>query len=252
MTLHADLTGLTALVTGASSQGFGAHFARTLAKSGAEVVVAARRAAPLAVLVDEIVAAGGRARAVCMDVANLQSVRDGLDEAGTLDIVINNAGVEHAASVLGFSEDQYDYVLDINLKGSWQVATEAARRMRDAQVRGSIINIASITGHRGMKGAAPYGISKAGVLHMTRQLACELARFGIRVNSISPGYFATDLNREFLESEGGEALRMRIAMRRFGNFEDLDGAMLLLASPSSSFMTGSDIVVDGGHLVAPL
>jgi NAD(P)-dependent dehydrogenase (short-subunit alcohol dehydrogenase family) len=252
MTVTADLTGLTALITGASSQGFGAHFARTLTLCGAEVIVAARRLAPLAALVEEIAAAGGRARAVCMDVSNMSSVVQGLDEAGKLDIVVNNAGVETSASVLGFSEEQYDYVLDVNLKGAWQVATEAARRMRDAQVGGSIINIASITGHRGMKGAATYGISKAGVLHMTRQLAWELARFGIRVNSISPGYFVTDLNREFLESEPGEAMRKRIAMRRFGNFSDLDGALLLLASPASAYMTGSDIVVDGGHLVGPL
>jgi NAD(P)-dependent dehydrogenase (short-subunit alcohol dehydrogenase family) len=252
MTVAADLTGLRALVTGASSQGFGAHFARTLAISGAEVVVAARRPAPLAALVEEIVDAGGKARAVCMDVSDMSSVVQGLNEAGNLDVVVNNAGVESAASALDFSEEQYDYVLDINLKGAWQVATEAARRMRDAQSGGSIINIASITGHRGMKGAAPYGISKAGVLHMTRQLAFELARFGIRVNSISPGYFATDLNREFLESEPGEAMRMRIAMRRFGNFTDLNGALLLLASPSSAYMTGSDIIVDGGHLVGPL
>lgn len=252
MTINADLSGLTALVTGASSQGFGAHFARLLARCGAEVVVAARRPAPLAALVEEIRASGGKARAVCMDVSDLSSVVRGLDEAGKLDIVVNNAGVESSASALGFTEEQYDYVLDINLKGAWQVATEAARRMRDTQIAGSIINIASITGHRGMKGAAPYGISKAGVLHMTRQLAFELARFGIRVNSLSPGYFATDLNREFLESEAGEAMRMRVAMRRFGNPADLDGALLLLASPGSAYMTGSDIVVDGGHLVGPL
>ncbi|MFV0644280.1 MAG: SDR family NAD(P)-dependent oxidoreductase [Sphingomonadaceae bacterium] len=252
MTIKTDLSGLTALVTGASSQGFGAHFARVLANSGAEVIVAARRKAPLDALVAELVADGARARAVTMDVSDAASVEQAMAEAGPLDIVVNNAGVEASSSVLDFSEKEYDYVLDINLKGAWQVATEAARRMRDAKKAGSIINIASITGYGVMKGAAPYGISKAGVLHMTRHLGCELARFGIRVNSISPGYFLTDLNREFLESGPGEDLRMRIAMRRFGEFPDLDGALLLLASPASAFMTGSDIVVDGGHLLYPL
>jgi NAD(P)-dependent dehydrogenase (short-subunit alcohol dehydrogenase family) len=252
MQLTADLSGKRALVTGASSEGFGAHFARVLASSGAEVVVAARRREPLEALVAEIQKAGGKATAVTADVADLASVEHAIAEAGALDIVVNNAGVEKSGSVLGLSEEDYDYVMDINLKGVWQVATVASRQMRERGQGGSIINIASITGHRGMKGAAPHSVSKAGVLHMTRQLAQELARYDIRVNSISPGYFATDLNREFLASEAGEAMRKRIAMRRFGDFPDLDGALLLLASDASRFMTGSDIIVDGGHLLYSL
>lgn len=252
MQLKADLSGLRALVTGASSEGFGAHFARVLAQSGAHVVVAARRLEPLEALVAEISAAGGNASAVTVDVSNHSSVEQAIADAGLLDIVVNNAGVERSGSVLDLCEDDYDYVMDINLKGVWQVATAASRQMRERGTGGSIINIASITGHRGMKGAAPYSVSKAGVLHITRQLALELARYNIRVNSISPGYFATDLNREFLASEAGETMRKRIAMRRFGNFSDLDGALLLLASDASRFMTGSDIIVDGGHLLYSL
>lgn len=252
MQLKADLSGKRALVTGASSEGFGAHFARVLAANGAEVVVVARRRAPLESLVAEIRQSGGVALAVTADVSDQASVEAAISEAGPLDIVVNNAGVERSGSVLGLSEADYDYVMDINLKGVWLVATAAARQMRDRGQGGSIINIASITGHQGMKGAAPYSVSKAGVLHMTRQLAQELARYGIRVNSISPGYFATDLNREFLASEAGETMRKRIAMRRFGDFPDLDGALLLLASDASGFMTGSDIVVDGGHLLYSL
>lgn len=252
MQLKADLSGKRALVTGASSEGFGAHFARVLAANGAEVVVAARRREPLEALVAEIRQAGGAAIAVTTDVSDQASVEAAISEAGPLDIVVNNAGVERSGSVLGLGEADYDYVMDINLKGVWLVATVAARQMRDRGQGGSIINIASITGHRGMKGAAPYSVSKAGVLHMTRQLAQELARYGIRVNSISPGYFATDLNREFLASEAGKTMRKRIAMRRFGDFPDLDGALLLLASDASGFMTGSDIVVDGGHLLYSL
>jgi len=252
MTISTDLRGARAFVTGASSAGLGAHFACTLARAGAEVVVAARRLEPLEALVARIAETGGIARAVTVDVADAASVAAALDVAGPIDIVVNNAGVERSGPVLEIGEDDYDHVLDINLKGVWLVATEAARRMRTAGTGGSIINIASITGHRGMFGVAPYSISKAGVLHLTRQLAWSLARYDIRVNSISPGYFETDLNRAFLTSEQGEAMRKRIAMRRFGSFADLDGALLLLASSASAFMTGSDLVVDGGHLVSPL
>lgn len=252
MTLSVDLSGKRALVTGASSDGFGAHFARRLAQSGAHVVVAARRMEPLEALVAEIGAAGGSASAVRIDVADASSVASGLAQAGPLDIVVNNAGVEKSGSVLAMTEADYDFVLDVNLKGVWLVAAEAARLMRDRGAGGSIINIASITGHRGMKGAAFYAVSKAGVLHLTRQLALELARYDIRVNSISPGYFATDLVRDFLGSPDGDVLRKRIAMRRFGEYPDLDGALFLLASDASRYMTGSDIIVDGGHLLHPL
>lgn len=252
MTITADLTGKRALVTGASSVGFGAHFARTLARCGAHVVVAARRLEPLEALAEEIRQSGGSADAVRMDVADRASVEVGLAEAGPLDIVVNNAGVERAGSVLAMTEDDFDFVVDINLKGVWRVSAEVAKAMRDRGQGGSIINISSITGHRGMKGAAFYSASKAGVLHLTRQMALELARYGVRVNSISPGYYATDIVRDFLASPEGDVLRKRIAMRRFGEFEDLDGALLLLASDASRYMTGSDIVVDGGHLLYPL
>ena len=252
MSLSADLTGKRAFVTGASSEGFGAHFARLLAKNGAEVVVAARRLDPLESLAEDIRANGGRALAVALDVADRASIEGALDAAGPLDIVVNNAGVEKSGSVLALDESDYDYVLDINLKGVWQVVTLAARCMRERGHGGSIVNIASITAYRGQKGSAPYAISKAGVVHLTRQLALELSKYSIRVNSISPGFFATDLARDYLASEKGEALRKRIAMRRFGEYSDLDGALLLLASDASSFMTGSDIVVDGGHLLQAL
>jgi NAD(P)-dependent dehydrogenase (short-subunit alcohol dehydrogenase family) len=252
MGIQADLSGKRALITGASSVGFGAHFARTLAKSGAHVVVSARRLEPLQELVASIEADGGSASAVQIDVSKPDSVEAAFADAGPLDIVVNNAGVEISGSCMKLSEADWDYVVDINLKGVWLVATEAARRMSAAGNGGSIINIASITGHQGPKGAAPYAVSKAGVLHLTKQLALELSKYGIRVNSISPGYFETDLNREFLASDAGQAMLKRIAMRRFGNFDELTGALLLLASDASSFMTGSDIVVDGGHLLMSL
>jgi NAD(P)-dependent dehydrogenase (short-subunit alcohol dehydrogenase family) len=188
MSLSADLTGQRILVTGASSEGFGAHFARVLARSGAHVVVAARRLEALEALVAEITEAGGSASAVRMDVADLGSVREGIQAAGAITTCINNAGVAVTRRALDQTEADYDFVMDTNLKGAWNVATEAAKVMRDAG-GGNIINTASITGFQTAAGTGPYAMSKAGVLHMTRQLAMELARFNIRVNAIAPGLF---------------------------------------------------------------
>lgn len=251
MTLTADLTGQRILVTGASSEGFGAHFARLLAKSGAHVIVTARRLPALEALVEEISSTGGSAEAIRMDVADLASVREGMAAAGAIDTCINNAGVAVTKRALDQTEDDYDFVMGINLKGAWNVATEAARGMRE-RGGGNIINTASITGFQTAAGTGPYAVSKAGVLHMTRQLAMELARFNIRVNALAPGYFLTDINRDQLSGEAGEPLRKRIAMRRYGELPDLDGPLLLLASDASRFMTGSILTVDGGHLVHSL
>ena len=251
MTLTADLTGQRILVTGASSEGFGAHFARVLARCGAHVVVAARRLEALEALVAEITAAGGTANAVRMDVADLESVREGIAAAGAITTCINNAGVAVTKRALDQTEADYDFVMDTNLKGAWNVATEAAKVMRDSG-GGNIINTASITGFQTAAGTGPYAMSKAGVLHMTRQLAMELARFNIRVNAIAPGYFLTDINRDQLAGDAGEPLRKRIAMRRYGELPDLDGPLLLLVSDASRFMTGSILTVDGGHLVGSL
>lgn len=251
MTLIADLTGQRILVTGASSEGFGAHFARLLAKSGAHVIVTARRLPALEALVEEIRSTGGSAEAIRMDVADLASVREGMAAAGAIDTCINNAGVAVTKRALDQTEDDYDFVMGINLKGAWNVATEAARGMRE-RGGGNIINTASITGFQTAAGTGPYAVSKAGVLHMTRQLAMELARFNIRVNALAPGYFLTDINRDQLSGEAGEPLRKRIAMRRYGELPDLDGPLLLLASDASRFMTGSILTVDGGHLVHSL
>ena len=251
MTLSADLTGQRILVTGASSEGFGAHFARLLAKSGAHVIVTARRLPALEALVEEIRTTDGSAEAIRMDVADLASVREGMAAAGAIDTCINNAGVAVTKRALDQTEDDYDFVMGINLKGAWNVATEAARGMRE-RGGGNIINTASITGFQTAAGTGPYAVSKAGVLHMTRQLAMELARFNIRVNALAPGYFLTDINRDQLSGEAGEPLRKRIAMRRYGELPDLDGPLLLLASDASRFMTGSILTVDGGHLVHSL
>ena len=150
------------------------------------------------------------------------------------------------------TEADWDQVIDTNLKGVWLVATEAARRMVNAKTAGSIINMASILAERQINGVAPYAISKAGVVQATKTMALELARYQIRVNAILPGYVITDLNREFLQSEFGEKLRMRIPSRRFNELQDLDGPILLLASDAGKGMSGSTIAVDGAHLVSSL
>jgi NAD(P)-dependent dehydrogenase (short-subunit alcohol dehydrogenase family) len=249
------LDGRKALVTGASS-GLGRHFALTLAKAGAELVVAARRADKLADLVKEIGALGGKAHAVSVDVTSEASVRAGFDRidqtAGTVDVIVNNAGVTTTKPALQQSEADWDSVIDTNLKGGWLVAQEGARRMVAAKRGGSIINIASILGERVAGGVAPYAISKAGLVQATKALALELARYDIRVNAILPGYIVTDLNREFLTSEAGERLRLRIPTRRFGEMAHLDGPLLLLASEAGAHMTGAVLAVDGGHLVSSL
>lgn len=249
------LKGRVALVTGASS-GLGRHFARTLAAAGAAVAVAARRVDKLQQLVDEIGAAGGEAWALPLDVADGASVRaafDRLTDRGlTADIVLNNAGVAVSKPLLEQSEDDWDGVLDTNLKGAWLVAQEAARRLVAAGRPGCIVNVASITGLRVAGGVAPYCASKAGLIRLTEALALELARAGIRVNALAPGYVATELNSEFLASKAGEKLRARIPQQRFGKPEDLDGALLLLASDAGAFITGSVLAVDGGHLVSSL
>lgn len=249
------LAGRTALVTGASS-GLGRHFALTLANAGATVVVAARRADKLAATVAEIEAAGRRAFAVAMDVTDAASVRAAFDAIETrqcpADLIVNNAGVAVSRPLLDQSEADWDSVVDTNLKGAWLVAQEGARRLMAAQRPGAIVNVASITGERVAGGVAPYCASKAGLIHLTRAMALELARHGIRVNALAPGYVETELNHDFLASDAGQRLMARIPQRRFGRAADLDGALLLLASDAGAYITGSVIAADGGHLVSSL
>jgi NAD(P)-dependent dehydrogenase (short-subunit alcohol dehydrogenase family) len=251
MSITADLSGKIILVTGASS-GLGEHFARMLARSGAEVIAAARRVERLEALVGEIGKAGGAARAIALDVAEPASISEAIAAAGPIDVLVNNAGISIAKPVLDQTLEDWTSVVDVNLRGAFLAATEVARAMRERGRGGAIVNIASISGFRQVGHVTPYAISKAGVIQMTRQLALELARFDIRVNAIAPGYFVTDLNRDFLASEAGEMIRRRIPQRRFGKPEELDGALLLLCSDASTFMTGSIIAVDGGHLTSGL
>ena len=255
MSKRFDLSGKVALVTGASS-GLGVHFARTLASAGASVVIAARRADRLASLQAELHKAGNKAAAVELDVQSGKSVSAAFDVAetalGAIDIVVNNAGISIVKPALDMPEEDWDAVVDTNLRGAWLVAQTAGKRWAAAKRAGVIVNIASILGLRTIGQVAPYNASKAGLIHLTRALAMEWARHNIRVNAICPGYIETEMNSDFWKTPGGQRLIERIPQRRIGQPEHLDGALLLLASDAGTFMTGSVLTVDGGHMVNSL
>lgn len=251
-----DLTGQAAFVTGASS-GLGAYFAQTLAGAGAQVVIAARRVDRLAELAAKIEADGGRALPVELDVTDADSVaaavRTAEDALGDLTILVNNAGVPPRALTLEMEEKEWDRVVGTNLKGAWLVAREIGRHMVTHGKGGRIINIASVLGWKTVaKRIQSYGVSKAGLVSLTETLALELAREGILVNAIAPGYIRTELNDAFLDSEPGLRIRKRVALERFGDPSDLDGALLLLAGPAGAYITGSVIGIDGGLTLSTL
>jgi NAD(P)-dependent dehydrogenase (short-subunit alcohol dehydrogenase family) len=248
-----DLGGKVALVTGASS-GLGAHFAEVLAQNGAAVVLVARRTDRLAAVTERIAKAGGRALAFAADVRDRDAMARAFDAAeaafGTVDILINNAGVAHSDRVADLTETQWRRVLDTNLDAVLFWSQEAARRLMAVGRGGAIINISSILGLGASKGVAAYAVAKAGVIQLTRALGLEWARKGIRVNAIAPGWIVTELNRDYLASEKGRAITRDIPVGRFGEPSDLDGALLLLVSDAGRFITGATIVVDGGQMVA--
>jgi NAD(P)-dependent dehydrogenase (short-subunit alcohol dehydrogenase family) len=247
-----DLQGRVALVTGASS-GLGRHFAMVLAGQGAKVVLAARRRAALEETCSAIAAQGGTALALAMDVSDAASVREAFGRLGEApDLVVNNAGVTDPRPALEIDAEEWRRVMATNLDGAFFVAQAAAKAMIAAGKRGAIINIASILGLRVAGNVSSYTASKAALIQLTRALALEWARYGIRVNVLCPGYVETDLNRDFFATEAGQALIRRIPQRRLGRPDDLDGALLLLASDAGSYITGAVLAADGGHLVSSL
>jgi NAD(P)-dependent dehydrogenase (short-subunit alcohol dehydrogenase family) len=246
-----SLSGKTVLVTGASS-GLGAHFAPVLARAGASLILAARRQSALEETAEAARALGAAVTVVPVDVTSAASVAALAPAIAQVDVLINNAGIVRSAPALAQTEEDWDTVIDTNLKGMFLLAQAAARAMKAHGRGGAIVNIASILGLRQAGGVAPYAISKAGVVQMTKTLALELARYNIRVNALAPGYLDTALNREFWETETGQALIKRIPARRLGQPAELDGPLLLLASEASAYMSGAVLAVDGGHLVNTL
>ncbi|UCG71318.1 MAG: SDR family oxidoreductase [Chromatiales bacterium] len=255
MTQPFSLDGRVALITGASS-GLGRHFSQVLANAGASVVVGARRSSRLDELVEDIGTAGGEAAAVPLDVTDRDSIGNAFTEAearfGVVDLVVNNAGVASSGRAEEMPDDDWQVQVDTNLTAVHRVACEAARRLIAAGKPGAIINVASILGLRVAPGTAAYNATKAAVIHLTKTQAVEWAKHGIRVNALCPGYFRTEMNQALLDSPRGGELVNRVPMRRIGRMDELDGPLLLLASEAGSFMTGSALVVDGGHLCSSL
>jgi NAD(P)-dependent dehydrogenase (short-subunit alcohol dehydrogenase family) len=250
-----SMQGKVALVTGASS-GLGAHFARVIASAGGRVIASARRRERLEALVSEIVSAGGEAIAVSLDVTSEHSMQAALAEAesslGPVDVLVNNAGVADSRHCLKVDEDSWDFIMDTNLKAAWRLARELSARAVAANRPCTIVNIASILGLRVGFGESTYGAAKAGLIQLTRAMAMELGRKGIRVNALCPGYFVTELNSDYLLSEAGREYLARIPAGRHGELEELTVPLLLLASDAGSYINGSTLAVDGGHLVTSL
>lgn len=245
---YLDMSGETVMITGGGT-GLGKQFATILGQAGATIVLCARRVEKLEDTAEIVRRNGGAAHCIAIDVSNQVSISDAfdrLDAISPITVLINNAGTTANPMLLDLSEEEWDSVVDTNLKGAWMVARTAARQMIDQGKGGSIINIASVLGTSVQKGTGAYATSKSGLLHLTRQMALEWARYDIRVNAIAPGYYRTDMATRYLNSDEGKHLIKRIPQRRLGDPGEMDGAILMLASSASSYMTGSVVTVDGG------
>ena len=250
-----DITDQVVLVTGASS-GIGRHFAEVLALAGAKVALAARRTELLAEAAHAITTHGGQCITIACDVTKQDDIKLAVAAAegrlGPLSILVNNAGVVVSKPLFEHTEEDWDHVMDTNLKGAWLAAREFAHHLVQAKRPGRIVNISSVLASRTIGRVPAYCAAKAGLTHLTQVLAMELARYGILVNALAPGYVETDFNRAFFQTEAGKALIARIPLKRLAQTDDLDGALLFLCSPASAYVTGAVIAVDGGHGVAAI
>ncbi len=257
MSYSIDLEGRVALVTGASS-GLGAQFAKTLAQAGACVVLAGRRVERLKTLRNEIEAGGGSAHVVTLDVTDLDSIKSAIahaeTEAGTLDILVNNSGVSTTQKLTDVTTDDYDFVMDTNVRGAFFVAQEVGKRML-ARAKGSapgtftggrIVNIASMAGLRVLGQIGVYSMSKAAVIHMTKSMALEWGKYGINVNAICPGYIDTEINHHHWGTEQGKKLVELLPRKRVGQPQDLNTALMMLCANESHFVNGAVLQVDDG------
>jgi NAD(P)-dependent dehydrogenase (short-subunit alcohol dehydrogenase family) len=244
------LAGRTAFVTGAST-GLGRHFALTLAGAGADVAVTARERGRVAGLAEEIEAIGCRAVPLALDVRDAEAIPGAVAAAeaalGPIDVLVNNAGVTVQKPAHETTPEDYAFVIDTNLKGSWLCAQAVGRRMIARGKGGKIVNLGSLLTFKVINQLSLYAISKAAVAQMTRALALEWARYDIQVNALCPGYIETEMNRDHWQTEAGQAFMRRFPRRRVGRPEALDDMLLLLCGPGSDFMTGSVLPVDDGQ-----
>jgi NAD(P)-dependent dehydrogenase (short-subunit alcohol dehydrogenase family) len=248
--MDTDLGGSVAVVTGASG-GLGAHFTRLLARHGAAVAITARRVDRIQALADEINAGGGRAIALPLDVADPHAIGPTFDrvqqDLGPIGILVNNAGVSGEGAALDLSVEDFDTTFDVNVRGTFLAAREAAKRMIAAGIDGRIVNVASVAANTVLPGLSAYCGSKAAVAMLTRGLAREWARRGIAVNAICPGYVETDINADWWPTEGGQKQLKFFPRRRLMEAADLDAAMLMLVGPAARAITGSLITIDDGQ-----
>lgn len=249
------LKGKTALVTGASS-GIGAHAARLFARAGCNVVLVARRLSRVQSLATELQADGSPSIGLEMDVTARESVEAAVAEAtkhfGAIDILLNNAGIARTERFLDMSESEWSEVIETDLGGVWRVGQIVSRQMVTQGEGGCVINVASVLGVAVQRRQANYIAAKSAVIQLTKSMALELGHKGVRVNAIAPGYFMTDINRDFLSSEVGIKFIKSLYPGRAGVLDELDGAVLLLAGSAGSYIHGSVITIDGGSLLAGL
>jgi len=249
-----SLQGQVAVVTGASG-GLGAHFARVLAAEGAAVALTARRLELVEALAGDLAGQGHRTMALRLDVTQAGSIGPAFDEIeaalGPISILINNAGVGGQGLALDLTVEEFDTAFDVNVRGVYFGAQAAAHRMLASGVaergEGRIVNIASVAAQTVLPGLSAYGATKAAVVMMTKVMAREWARRGIAVNALGPGYILSDINAHWFDSEGGAAQLKRFPRGRLMAAIDLDAALLMLAGPAASAITGSFIVIDDGQ-----
>jgi NAD(P)-dependent dehydrogenase (short-subunit alcohol dehydrogenase family) len=246
----ANLMGKTAFVTGTTS-GLGARFAKVLAKAGAKVALSGRRLDRLQALEAEITDSGGIAKSYPLDITKPDDIKAALDkiegQLGDVDILVNNAGMNSNKRIDQYTSDDFDAVMNTNVKGAFFCAQQVGGRMIKAKSGGRIINIASIGAHTPLAGLTAYCMSKAAIAMMTRSLAKDWARFNINVNAICPGFILTEINQDWFDTDMGRAQIASYPRKRIGTAEDLDGTLLLLASDDSQFLTGALITVDDGQ-----
>lgn len=244
------------LVTGASS-GLGQHIAQLYAQHGANIIICARREERLKQLQAQLMQDYGvQVYCYSFDINDRSAVqamlRDLEQQNISIDVLVNNAGVGNSKRFFDYDDQDWDLVLGTNLKAPWMCAQEVAAHMSKLKRPGSIINITSILSEAINAGVSPYCASKAGLKHLTKAMAVELSRYQIRVNAIAPGYMVTEINEDYLHSDAGQAILKRIPMRRFVEFSDLNGTLMLFASEASRGMTGVEVKVDCGHSCSPV